>query len=205
MEKQNTNSSTNFWMLLAIMLTAFILIAGTLLVIANPFATRTVVTDNQQSAVTEQGTSQNTDHESVKDRVNAINGNYGQGIKDAYSGSNSAVEDAMRQRMFFSALKSILITILLTVAVVFVLIKCYHLIFDKKKAGAVDAGETEISVEEHKSSRPTEKKSGNKPKFKTETEIKQQQPNNKPVEEHSEDIDSNESDVEEVTVACQLP
>ncbi len=202
MEKQNTKSFTNFWMVLTIMLAAFILIAGTLLVIANSFATGTIVTDNQQSALIEQGTSQNTDHESVKDRVTAINDNYGQEIKDAYYGNGSTVEAMMRQRMFFSGLKSTLVLILLTVAVVFVLIKCYHLVFNKKKAGAVDAGETVISAEGHGSARrTTEKKNGQKPK----TVEKKVPTKPMPTEEHTDNNDSTESDVEEVTAECQLP
>ncbi len=203
MKKQNFLSSKNFWMVLTIMLIVFIVIAGIILAVSGPF-TSTVTTNDHNGLRVEQSVEQNTDHESVKDRVNTINGNYGQGIKDAYSGNSSAMEDAMRQRMFFSGLKSLLICILLGVAVAFVLVKCYHLIFSKKKAGTVDAGEAEISVEGHGSSRPiTEKKGGNKPK-PTVKKV-QSLPVKKVTEENTEESTSEEEDVKEVTGVCQLP
>ncbi len=205
MKKQNFMSSKNFWMVLAIMLAAFILIAGVILAVANPFKASTPTTYNQQVTVSEQNNPpQDTNHESVKDRVNAINGNYGQGIKDAYSGSGSAVEDTMRQRMFFSGLKSLLICILLGVAVAFVLVKCYTLIFRKKKAGAVDTGEAEISAEEHGSARSSaENKEKKQPKPIKKTQ--QPLPMKRDTENSEVDTDVSDSDVREVIDGCQLP
>jgi flagellar biosynthesis/type III secretory pathway M-ring protein FliF/YscJ len=153
MKKQNFNGNTNFWMILTIMLAVFIVLASTVLIVTNPFS-KNVPKDSSATAVVEQQTesdTENNDFATTKDRVTDVNDNYGQSIKSTYAGDNSTMEAMMKQRMFFSGVKSTLIVILLLSAILLVIVKCFNIsLFKKKQADTVDAGEPEISAEDRK-------------------------------------------------------
>jgi len=206
MKKQNTNGNTNFWMILAIMLGVFIVIAGVLLVFANP-QNRTASIDNTSNVVVEQNAVRDpvdNSFEATKDRVTEVNDNYGQSIKSSYAGNNSTMEAMAKQRMFFSGLKSTLIVILLVVAILLVIVKCFNISFKKKQTDAADAGEPEISAEGREYVRPvTEKKT--KPKTVVQKKKTGEKP--KPVTKPKETKKESDADVDEQDVAdiCQLP
>lgn len=202
MKTLKTLGSTKFWMILSAMLMVFILVAGIILVAMNPFkASESTRNEQSSSVVQQQQPSQDTSFDATKDRVNQVNGNFGQGVKDSYTGDSSTMESMMRQRMFFSGLKSLLIIILLGVVIAVVIVKALKPTLSKKKAGVVDAGESEISEEEHRSA-PAKKKPQT-PKVKTTTE-------RKPVktieqENKTEEKPARDADEQEVADACQLP
>ena len=201
MKTLKTLGSTKFWMILSALLMVFILVAGLILVAMNPFKASESTRSEPSSSVVQQQPSQDTSFDATKDRVNQVNGSYGQGVKDSYTGDSSTMESMMRQRMFFSGLKSLLVIILLGVVIAVVIVKALKPALSKKKAGVVDAGESEISEEEHRSA-PT-KKQPQIPKNKTTTA-------RKPVktieqENKTEQKPAREADEDEVTDVCQLP
>ena len=203
MKTLKTLGSTKFWMILSAMLMVFILVAGIILVAMNPFkAPEPTRNEQSSSAVQQQQPLQDTSFDATKDRVNQVNGSYGQGVKDSYTGDSSTMESMMRQRMFFSGLKSVMVIVLLGVVIAVVIVKALKPALSKKKAGVVDAGESEISEEEHRSA-PAK---GNKqtPTKKTNTAPK---PVNKIDQENKteEKKPSREADEDEVTDVCQLP
>ena len=202
MKTLKTLGSTKFWMILSAMLMVFILVAGIILVAMNPFkASEPTRNEQSSSLVQQQQPSQDTSFDATKDRVNQVNGNYGQGVKNSYTGDSSTMESMMRQRMFFSGLKSLLVIILLGVVIAVVIVKALKPALSKKKAGVVDAGESEISEEEHRSA--PAKKQPQIPKNKTTTAskpVKTIEQENKP-----EQKPAREADEDEVTDVCQLP
>ena len=202
MKTLKTLGSTKFWMILSAMLMVFILVAGLILVAMNPFKASESTRSEPSSSVVQQQPSQDTSFDATKDRVNQVNGSYGQGVKDSYTGDSSTMESMMRQRMFFSGLKSVMVIVLLGVVIAVVIVKALKPALSKKKAGVVDAGESEISEEEHRSA-PAK---GNKqtPTKKTNTAPK---PVNKIDQENKteEKKPSREADEDEVTDVCQLP
>lgn len=202
MKTLKTLGSTKFWMILSAMLMVFILVAGLILVAMNPFKASESIRSEPSSSVVQQQPSQDTSFDATKDRVNQVNGSYGQGVKDSYTGDSSTMESMMRQRMFFSGLKSVMVIVLLGVVIAVVIVKALKPALSKKKAGVVDAGESEISEEEHRSA-PAK---GNKqtPTKKTNTAPK---PVNKIDQENKteEKKPSREADEDEVTDVCQLP
>lgn len=202
MKTQKTLGSTKFWMILSAMLMVFILFAGAILIFMNPVKEPEPTRNEPSSSVVQQQQpSQDTSFDATKDRVNQVNGNYGQGVKDSYTGDSSTMESMMRQRMFFSGLKSIMIVILLGVVIAVVIVKALKPSVSKKKAGVVDAGESEISEEEHRSA-PAKKQ--------TETPKKKTTSTPKPVkkieqENKTEEKPAREADEQEVADTCQLP
>lgn len=202
MKTLKTLGSTKFWMILSAMLMVFILVAGLILVAMNPFKASEPTRSEPSASVVQQQPSQDTSFDATKDRVNQVNGSYGQGVKDSYTGDSSTMESMMRQRMFFSVLKSVMVIVLLGVVIAVVIVKALKPALSKKKAGVVDAGESEISEEEHRSA-PAK---GNKqtPTKKTNTAPK---PVNKIDQENKteEKKPSREADEDEVTDVCQLP
>lgn len=202
MKTLKTLGSTKFWMILSAMLMVFILVAGLILVAMNPFKASESTRSEPSSSVVQQQPSQDTSFDATKDRVNQVNGSYGQGVKDSYTGDSSTMESMMRQRMFFSGLKSVMIIVLLGVVIAVVIVKALKPALSKKKAGVVDAGESEISEEEHRSA-PAK---GNKqtPTKKTNTApkpVKKIDQENKTEEKKP----AREADEQEVADACQLP
>ena len=99
MKNEKSKVSKSFWMIMTIMLSAFILVSGVIVICVNAFtASHTVTTNPPETSVTqsnpnsESSTSDSMDRfEATKDRVNEINDNYGQNVKSSYSGSESAV------------------------------------------------------------------------------------------------------------------
>ena len=202
MKTLKTLGSTKFWMILSAMLMVFVLFAGVLLIAMNPLkATEPTRNETSSSVVQQQQPSQDTSFDATKDRVNQVNGNYGQGVKDSYTGDSSTMESMMRQRMFFSGLKSVMIIILLGVVIAVVIVKALKPALSKKKTGDVDAGESEISEEEHRST--PAKKLPQSPKKKTTSTpkpVKKIEQDNKTEHKPARDADE-----QEVADACQLP
>lgn len=207
MKKQNTNTNGNskFWMSIAIMLGVFIVAAIAILIIFNPL-NRDSSDDNPPTTVVEQQVVQDpvdNSFDATKDRVTEVNDNFGQSIKSSYAGNSSTMEAMMKQRMFFSGLKSTLIIILLIAAILLVIVKCFNISFKKKQTDTADAGESEISEEgrgyvrtvTEKKAKPTANPT---PKKKEETKPKQKV---KKVEKTT-DADADEQDVAD---SCQLP
>ena len=201
MKTLKTLGSTKFWMILSAMLMVFVLFAGILLIVMNPLKATEPTGNELSSSVVQQQPSQDTSFDATKDRVNQVNGNYGQGVKDSYVGDSSTMESMMRQRMFFSGLKSVMIIILLGVVIAVVIVKALKPAISKKKAGDVDAGESEISEEEHRST--PAKKQPQSPKKKTTSTpkpVKKIEQDNKTEHKPARDADE-----QEVADACQLP
>ena len=210
MKNQNSTANTNFWKTLAIMFGIFILIAGSILFIANSFAEDNDVAGKQIIVVQQQTPDDTNDSfDAVKDRVNEVNGNYGQNIKSSYAGDSSTMEAMAKQRMFFSGLKSTLIIILLITVILVVLVKGFNLTLWKKAKKPLNAGDSEKTDEGRKEPKPTPKKTQAKPK-----PVQKKATNGKPKTETKtettenvveEDDASEDEDVQMVTDACQLP
>ena len=105
----------------------------------------------------------------------------------------------MKQRMFFSSIKSTLVIVLIILVIFLILIKGFGLKLFKKKAKIGDAGDTATVVEEP-TSKPT-------PKEKPPVQEKKPEPK---VEDNDEDTNEapekkQDDDVQEVTDSCQLP
>jgi len=211
MKNQNSTANTNFWKTLAIMFGIFILLAGSILFIANSFAEQNDLPGNQIVVVQPQTNddASNNSFDAVKDRVTEVNDNYGQNIKSSYAGSSSTMEAMAKQRMFFSGLKSTLIIVLLIVVILVVLVKGFNLTLWKKAKKPLNAGDSEESDEGRKEPKPTPKKTQAKPK-----PVQKKATNGKPKTETKtettenvveEDDASEDEDVQMVTDACQLP
>ena len=211
MKNQNSTANTNFWKTLAIMFGIFILIAASILFIANSFAEDNDIAGKQIIVVQPQATESTSDNsfDAVKDRVTEVNDNYGQNIKSSYAGSNSTMEAMAKQRMFFSGLKSTLIIILLITVILVVLVKGFNLALWKKAKKPMSAGDSEKSDEGRKEPKPTPKKPQEQPKpvpKKTAKEKPKIETKTEPREEVvKEDETSEEEDVQKVTDVCQLP
>jgi len=211
MKNQNSTANTNFWKTLAIMFGIFILIAASILFIANSFAEDNDIAGKQIIVVQPQATESTADNsfDAVKDRVTEVNNNYGQNIKSSYAGSNSTMEAMAKQRMFFSGLKSTLIIILLITVILVVLVKGFNLVLWKKAKKPMSAGDSEKSDEGRKEPKPTSKKPQEQPKpvpKKTAKEKPKIETKTEPREEVvKEDETSEEEDVQKVTDVCQLP
>ena len=211
MKNQNSTANTNFWKTLAIMFGIFILIAASILFIANSFAEDNDIAGKQIIVVQPQATESTADNsfDAVKDRVTEVNDNYGQNIKSSYAGSNSTMEAMAKQRMFFSGLKSTLIIILLITVILVVLVKGFNLALWKKAKKPMSAGDSEKSDEGRKEPKPTPKKPQEQPKpvpKKTAKEKPKIETKTEPREEVvKEDETSEEEDVLKVTDVCQLP
>lgn len=211
MKKPNSTANTNFWKTLAIMFGIFILLAGSILFIANSFAEQNDLPGNQIIVVQPQTNDDTSDNsfDAVKDRVTEVNDNYGQNIKSSYAGSSSTMEAMAKQRMFFSGLKSTLIIILLIAVILVVLVKGFNLTLWKKAKAPLNAGESDESEEENKGNKSTTKKTqpqsktapkkNTKEKLKTESKPK---PKEKVIEDNNV---SEDEDVQMVTESCQLP
>lgn len=208
MKKQSTNGNTKFWMILAILLGVFIIITGIILAVTNPFSKSDQNNDPTPIVAEQEAVSDTVDNsfEATKDRVTEVNDNYGQNIKSSYAGNNSTMEAMMKQRMFFSGLKSTLIIILLVAVILLVIVKCFNISFKKKQTDTADAGETEISAEGRKSvdSAPEKKE---KPKAVAPKQKTDEKP--KTVKKTAEKEKKTESvvstDEEDVADICQLP
>lgn len=211
MKNQNSTANTNFWKTLAIMFGIFILIAASILFIANSFAEDNDIAGKQIIVVQPQATESTADNsfDAVKDRVTEVNDNYGQNIKSSYAGSNSTMEAMAKQRMFFSGLKSTLIIILLITVILVVLVKGFNLALWKKAKKPMSAGDSEKSDEGRKEPKSTPKKPQEQPKpvpKKTAKEKPKIETKTEPREEVvKEDETSEEEDVQKVTDVCQLP
>ena len=211
MKNQNSTANTNFWKTLAIMFGIFILIAASILFIANSFAEDNDIAGKQIIVVQPQATESTADNsfDAVKDRVTEVNDNYGQNIKSSYAGSNSTMEAMAKQRMFFSGLKSTLIIILLITVILVVLVKGFNLALWKKAKKPMSAGDSEKTDEGRKEPKPTPKKPQEQPKpvpKKTAKEKPKIETKTEPREEVvKEDETSEEEDVQKVTDVCQLP
>jgi len=210
MKNQNSTANTNFWKTLAIMFGIFILIAGSILFIANSFAEDNDVAGKQIIVVQQQTPDDTNDSfDAVKDRVNEVNGNYGQNIKSSYAGDSSTMEAMAKQRMFFSGLKSTLIIILLITVILVVLVKGFNLTLWKKAKKPLNAGDSEKTDEGRKEPKPTLKKPQEKAKPVQKKTVKEK-PKNETKTESTEEVveeddSSEEEDVQMVTDVCQLP
>ena len=210
MKNQNSTANTNFWKTLAIMFGIFILIAGSILFIANSFAEDNDIA-GKQIIVVQQQTPEDTNNsfDAVKDRVNEVNDNYGQNIKSSYAGDSSTMEAMAKQRMFFSGLKSTLIIILLITVILVVLVKGFNLTLWKKAKKPLNAGDSEKSDEGRKEPKPAPKKPQEKSK-PVQKKTTKEKPKNETKTESTEEVveednSSEEEDVQMVTDACQLP
>ena len=210
MKNQNSTANTNFWKTLAIMFGIFILIAGSILFIANSFAEDNDIA-GKQIIVVQQQTPEDTNNsfDAVKDRVNEVNDNYGQNIKSSYAGDSSTMEAMAKQRMFFSGLNSTLIIILLITVILVVLVKGFNLTLWKKAKKPLNAGDSEKSDEGRKEPKPAPKKQQEKSK-PVQKKTTKEKPKNETKTESTEEVveednSSEEEDVQMVTDACQLP
>ena len=210
MKNQNSTANTNFWKTLAIMFGIFVLIAGSILFIANSFAEDNDIA-GKQIIVVQQQTPEDTNNsfDAVKDRVNEVNDNYGQNIKSSYAGDSSTMEAMAKQRMFFSGLKSTLIIILLITVILVVLVKGFNLTLWKKAKKPLNAGDSEKSDEGRKEPKPAPKKPQEKSK-PVQKKTTKEKPKNETKTESTEEVveednSSEEEDVQMVTDACQLP
>lgn len=199
MKNTKVIGSQKFWMLLAAMLGIFIAITAIALICVNPFQEKVVYVNS--SLTTEQAVVDNSDHsyDAVKQRVDNVNENYGQSVKSAYYGDNNTMQNMMKQRMFFSSIKSTLVIVLIILVIILILYKGFGLKLFKKKAKNGDAGDTTTVVEEP-TSKPT-------PKEKPPVQEKKPEPK---VEDNDEDTNEapekkQDDDVQEVTDSCQLP
>lgn len=212
MKNQQFIGSKKFWMALAAIFGTFILFTGILLVCLNPFAPKTTYVVNTTPTANQQEAA-DVDHsfDAVKQRVDSINDNYGQGVKSAYYGGNSTVEQMMKNRMFFNNLKSTLMIILVLLVILLVLVKGFNIRFFKKAFSGGDAGETDQTVEEP-IQKAAPKKATTKPEAVQQTQKAAPTEEKKSGEAVAEEqvteeqaAEERDKDVQEVTDSCQLP
>lgn len=203
MKKQNVSENTRFWMVIAIMLGIFVLVAGIILVSCMPLSAneKTVVPTEQTATQTGQ-----LDHsyEATKERVDDVNEHYGQSVKASYYGDNSTMESMMRQRMFFFGLKSTFIIVLIALVILLILVKGFNLVLFRKKAKDAGSGEAETPAEKSVDKTVPEKKPQTK-KPKTDTTEVHDGADNVPETADSTESESTDADVKEVTESCVLP
>ena len=192
---KNIIGSTKFWKIIAIMLVLFIVAAGAVFAIV---ANRTTSTVTVKQEETIESVSQDHSYEATKERVDSINDNYGREVKATYEGSTSTMEKMMRQRMFFSGLKSILVIVLIVLVILLILVKGFGLaLFGRKKVERTGEAEKPAEVPEKKSS-PVKKSAPaqKKPEFKKAEDL----PEEKKAEDPPKDADE-----AEIAESCQLP
>ena len=203
MKKQNVSENTRFWMVIAIMLGIFVLVAGIILVSCMPLSAneKTVVPTEQTATQTGQ-----LDHsyEATKERVDDVNEHYGQSVKASYYGDNSTMESMMRQRMFFFGLKSTFIIVLIALVILLILVKGFNLVLFRKKAKDAGSGEAETPAEKSVDKTVPEKKPQTK-KPKTDTTVVHDGADNAPETADPTESESTDADVKEVTESCVLP
>lgn len=203
MKKQNVSENTRFWMVIAIMLGIFVLVAGIILVSCMPLSAneKTVVPTEQTATQTGQ-----LDHsyEATKERVDDVNEHYGQSVKASYYGDNSTMENMMRQRMFFFGLKSTFIIVLIALVILLILVKGFNLVLFRKKAKDAGSGEAETPAEKSVDKTVPEKKPQTK-KPKTDTTEVHDGADNAPETADPTESESTDADVKEVTESCVLP
>lgn len=222
MKNEKSKVSKSFWMIMTIMLSAFILVSGVIVICVNAFtASHTVTTNPPETSVTqsnpnsESSTSDSMDRfEATKDRVNEINDNYGQNVKSSYSGSESAFEQMMRQRMIMSTVKNVLFIALIAIVILPVLVKGFNLkLFKKNLIGAV-AGDADSAAEEpastsdnstEPSSDPDNGENDKADEAESAVQSDDEENTDIPAEEAGEPEIPKAADDEEVTESCQLP
>lgn len=195
--KQTTNviGSTRFWKIIAIMLFVFVAAAGTVLVVMTTKPASTTVVVKREETV--QSESRDHGYEATKERVDSINDSYGREVKTVYEGSTSTMEKMMRQRMFFSGLKTILIVVLLLLVILLILVKGFGLaVFGRKNVDSTGEADKPAEVPEKKSS-----------------SVKRNEPDSKKVEGKKVEVSAEkkaeeppkDADEAEVAESCQLP
>ncbi|HBT65550.1 MAG TPA: hypothetical protein DEB10_12920 [Ruminococcaceae bacterium] len=221
--KNEKLASKRFWMILTIMLSAFILISATVLVCVNPFTVVSVKTNDaveNDANLSTQDSGQTADSferrfNATKDRVNEINDNYGRSVKASYSGSDSTVEKMMKQRMIINTIKSFLIIVLIVLVILLILVKGFNLALFKKRvikavseeSDATDGKSVDIPAAEEKTQAPDTDETESSPEQTDES-------SNEPQDEKVPDADEQEAvettvpkeaDEKEVSESCQLP
>lgn len=204
--KQRLMGSRKFWMVLVAILGVFILFASLLLFF--DYSDKTVINAyQQQGAYVEQSTIEDVDHsfDATKDRVDSINGNFGQQIKSAYSGETSTMEKMIQHRIVFSTIKNILLYAVLILMILLILVKGFNLKLFKKKL--IEEGAEEPKKQEPQpESKPIKKGAGEQDgKVEPIPNFKKEDPITEEVAEEKVDDKEKTADEEEVVSGCQLP
>ena len=130
MKKLLLMGSKKGWIILTVMLLVFITLASMLLLFLRPLTSESEKKETVIYYVNDAG---DHSYESVKDRVNSMNENYGQQVKSAFSGEDSTVEKMMKQRMVHTTIKNILMYALIILVILLILVKGFNLNLFKKK------------------------------------------------------------------------
>lgn len=204
--KQRLMGSRKFWMVLVAILGVFILFASLLLLF--DYSNKTVINAyQQQGAYVEQSTIEDVDHsfDATKDRVDSINGNFGQQIKSAYSGETSTMEKMIQHRIVFSTIKNILLYAVLILMILLILVKGFNLKLFKKKF--IEEGAEEPKKQEPQpESKPIKKGAGEQDgKVEPIPNLKKEDLITEEVAEEKVDDKEKTADEEEVVSGCQLP
>lgn len=117
MKKEISKGTQKFILLMTAVIVVFVL-ALTAIIKFAPDSVRTTFYDEPQQTVSSQQ-SEDTDFDSVKERVDEANNTIGKEIYSLYSGEGASVlQRQAESRLFFSNLKNLLICILLVVVLI---------------------------------------------------------------------------------------
>lgn len=204
--KQRLMGSRKFWMVLAAFLGVFTLLASILLLLGYSDITGISCCQRQVGYV-EQSTNEDVDRsfEATKDRVDSINGNFGQQVKSAYSGETSTMEKMIQHRIVFSTIKNILLYAVFILLILLILVKGFNLKLFKKRL--VEEGAEEPKKQEPKpESKPIKEGAGEQDgKVKPTPHLQKEEPITEEVADEKVDDNEKTADEEEVVSGCQLP
>ena len=215
MKTKKTFGSRNFWLVLSVMLTVFVALSGIVLVCINntmnDASSESGLVAGTQSGVDAEQNQTDTSYEAVKERVDSINGNYGENVKAQYAGENSTMQRWTERRMAIAAIKDVCFIGLIVLIVLLVLTKGFGIALFRRKAKAEPVLENaETETEERNSSEEPgiepalcgEKENLSEPEKNASKEEPSESKGEDPVREDSEKLQ--DSDEEEVAESCKL-
>lgn len=215
MKTEKTFGSRTFWLILSVILIVFVALSGIVLICMNntinDAPSESGLVAGTQSGVDTEQSQTDTSYEAIKERVDSINGNYGENVKAQYAGENSTMQRWTERRMAIAAIKDVCFIGLIVLIVLLVLAKGFGIALFRRKAKTepvLEDAETETE-EKNPSEEPGtepalcgEKENLSEPVEDAPKEAPSESKDEAPVGEDSEKLQ--DSDEEEVAESCKL-
>lgn len=207
--------SRTFWIVLSVMLIVFVALSGIVLICMNNtsndvLSESSIITEEQSNSSIGQNQT-DTSYEAVKERVDSINGNYGENVKAQYAGEKSTMQQWTERRMAIAVIKDVCFVGLIVLIILLVLTKGFGIALfrKKKKTEPVSENTEEKTAEKNPSEEPEAEPAlcGEKEDFSESVEDAPEEEASEPKDEAtaSEDLEkSQDSDEEEVAESCKL-
>ena len=158
MKTEKNFGCKTFWIIVSAMLTVFVVLSGIMLISINN--TLDDVTEEPRIMTEEtlqDGNQTDTSYEAIRDRVDGINGNYGENIKSQYAGEKSTMQRLTEHRMTIAAIKDVFFIGLIVLSVLLVLTKGFGIVLFRGKKNKEPASEyIDIKVPEENPSKESE-------------------------------------------------